>query len=1771
MAAPNSPTSNPASLNAGSVSAPTASSFHAEAPADRHTEQLNRQQSIYFRLKATNPSGTYKFANSHSLCVALLPQLGILPSLSSTGLFAAGKICLTIAKLARSSARCFLYTASFLLNSPEGTQMGSPTDIVQLLLRAQAIEDAKDKNNGVLRGFLFDIPIITPTGRKESASRVTFSYDIEPLLGYTTIDFQVKVPPSISIGPAEDFALLISQLITPRTASNEADYLKVTLQDRLRFANFCKPQRVFSTIHGDHMDELMNGTFLLNLDEPDARDVFILQHLVFGAFFGIDPRFGAHQQFQLYIPVLHDHKQLAKRPAALREAIDNIKCNSAIIRLLPAKPLRNRSKLTDASTSETEAESAFLENISRRSEALDLLSAVPSEHSLGTLCFPSLRDPSFTHVLCIPQAEIVTDPLDIATVTAAVLQTGLPTAHWTDPPADLDIISLPTNLHLPCIALPITEIKPLSLPIAAHDDVRTHCMRFQEGNCNRGVHCPYGRHEILREISSAAPVRYNEMPKRLQKLPIALVASPVARRRSQMASENAGNAQIDALFKLSKSKSKSMNAEPIIASDGLAKNNLNFGNKMRIVCQNSFSALNHSQLLSEIIPPATPAVLDDAIGAPTAANTPAPKDDVRCIPDLAPKSDHCYTPITPGVSSAIKLPSRATLPAASIAPAIILGSIMSSAAPQNSPDARNAPPANDTVAAKPYAALVALETVVAATLTALVAPANTVSPSVEGPFEGVHCNEDRATLNALAVRLAASPRSPNFSLLLEFLYKPTETPITIHSHESWPPFVHTLQFRQLDYGTSFNRFWCDELSLTCDMITSKEASEDNRCLLLHLGIAMNIHPFGLQLAFRARALNLLRSIPYENDRSELQAIHLDSLFDMIRNVSSSSSNSFLDSSILLSCWPLELENYCVIIWNERAALWQIFNPAPCVANVQPYLHRSRPLKEIVLHLSSVHYTLLRYDQGSLFEKLTKHMWACEKNCCTPCPPYRVAVTEPMSFLCVNRGFHESPVAHTSSWVEAAEPFSIRQYTIPFFCDFPLSVLSPVLIQHSALPHQVIHTPPLNSVERRFYFLFPQPCKRSGYFHDCCGSNGNCHCGSASNELTLCACSYCDWRWDEDSLSHCTPLTICAYESVLNRLPCLMETWLSNSDTSTEAHPIWHLILERLTTMIRTLQRHHYKNLSPNRRNNLTTILHSVTVIIIRTRTFFSNSLAADANKMYIRHCNQLLSFCEISIERFLLPQSQNVDSSNSSSPSRIDSADSSTHSSPPDVILNSNEIRDSIQSLCSDDIPMVYGHQQTIDEAFSAAMEHAKGFFFMATERLHTITLQNKPIALLQLATLKTCLTTTADNVRDCCTGISTTPLKYRLSLDQAMRHANGIGFLNSELDDLIALVVISPFSPAPAISKNGKVSARVNGQFCASRTSTLFPEKICERVFAALQNLSQALSQRHDDETFIDLDVRSTSATPHDAFEDTTSGEDYGASQLADDEQETLRLRKSATSSASVFNAEAFNADGSQHSDSALSKNDPSQNDSDRQFVHDSLESRTDNPRALLFRQELCKDRAPSAAPGVRSFTKSESITSLGGHCSKGHVINRRAVMKIGKTQDCSFCMKSCPNDIFSCCCYLEYACLQCLTDVLTHPAPPRCTLPRCLGACLLRVIGCSRVCHIGQHTIPGSTPSWQCCSYACKYAVCVQCNASSVRNQAQHNHNDPEQERSQSVPRLCNRNSSSSTVALVDDTVIVSTRPPRSSSLSSAHSSSRANAKILRGTPAPMPANRL
>jgi hypothetical protein len=517
---------NPAIKVAVSAAAPAGPTFDAGTQAG--TSTFPKPQLLYFRLKAiqspTSVASTFKFPSSNTLCPILLQQLSTIPCLNDTGLFTAGKIQIMISKHASDSSRSFLYTAALSTPSTPGS-LGS---IADLILSAQDVINAESPTT---KGFLFSFPIITPQGTISSPTRCCFAYDRNLLLSLTTVDFQLKIPTSISISPAADFALLVAQLITPPAAMPEADYLAATLADRTRFEGFCREPKNISSKYGDYIDELLSGTFTLNFEDPDSRDVYIWSRLIFASIFGLDPRFGNHQQFHLYIPILNDSRQLDRRPLPMKNAVSRLKSNHDIIALLPSKPLRNRPKPSEASTSESECETLFLENIGRRAEALLLLPPVPPFDTLLALQYIPLNDITFTHVLKIPAAPLAV--IIPAASPSAIIESNSSAAlapHEQDLPLPFDCKTPPPTSvsqsftyslhphprsHHPSASLRLGKLDatatskdpaqitlngfppPPSLSVMASETFRGEgkrdilCIKFSEFRCQKGSHCPY--------------------------------------------------------------------------------------------------------------------------------------------------------------------------------------------------------------------------------------------------------------------------------------------------------------------------------------------------------------------------------------------------------------------------------------------------------------------------------------------------------------------------------------------------------------------------------------------------------------------------------------------------------------------------------------------------------------------------------------------------------------------------------------------------------------------------------------------------------------------------------------------------------------------------------------------------------------------------------------------------------------------------------------------------------------------------------------------------------------------------------------------------------------------------------------------------------------------------------------------------------------------------------------------------------------------------------
>ncbi len=57
--------------------------------------------------------------------------------------------------------------------------------------------------------------------------------------------------------------------------------------------------------------------------DPAARDTTLLRFFIFATFFELDPRFGSHHRYKLYIPLLSDAMQLKHKPAIISEIVND--------------------------------------------------------------------------------------------------------------------------------------------------------------------------------------------------------------------------------------------------------------------------------------------------------------------------------------------------------------------------------------------------------------------------------------------------------------------------------------------------------------------------------------------------------------------------------------------------------------------------------------------------------------------------------------------------------------------------------------------------------------------------------------------------------------------------------------------------------------------------------------------------------------------------------------------------------------------------------------------------------------------------------------------------------------------------------------------------------------------------------------------------------------------------------------------------------------------------------------------------------------------------------------------------------------------------------------------------------------------------------------------------------------------------------------------------------------------------------------------------------
>lgn len=114
-----------------------------------------------------------------------------------------------------------------------------------------------------------------------------------------------------------------------------------------------------------------------------------------------------------------------------------------------------------------------------------------------------------------------------------------------------------------------------------------------------------------------------------------------------------------------------------------------------------------------------------------------------------------------------------------------------------------------------------------------------------------------------------------------------------------------MNFERYDYSITYNEFMTcqhigEDLSVFDECPSAKESC---RCFFLHLGVAVNVHPFLLQLQFRQACRSLLS----ESTASERFIFFSDAAQTVL------SPGRFVDFSILSAVWPEPLKNCRILL------------------------------------------------------------------------------------------------------------------------------------------------------------------------------------------------------------------------------------------------------------------------------------------------------------------------------------------------------------------------------------------------------------------------------------------------------------------------------------------------------------------------------------------------------------------------------------------------------------------------------------------------------------------------------------------------------------------------------------------------------------------------------------------------------------------------------------------------------------------------------------------
>jgi hypothetical protein len=863
--------------------------------------------------------------------------------------------------------------------------------------------------------------------------------------------------------------------------------------------------------------------------------------------------------------------------------------------------------------------------------------------------------------------------------------------------------------------------------------------------------------------------------------------------------------------------------------------------------------------------------------------------------------------------------------------------------------------------------------------------------------------------------------------------------------------IQSFAFEQLDYGISYKPFW-DSIHLQDALLSSVNATESNRCFFLHLGMKTETHPFALQYAFRQRAAKILICCSHDmpsDELSTLKELYLPPLTDVC---SKPEFSSMVDANILLACWPLEWKNFRIIIWNKNAKKWSIYEPFPDDDNL-----------EIILRFSSNHFTLLRYKYGSVNGRLRlMRSNSVNPDDMFPTHGYSVDIYDPDSFACANPVIL-CDVQDDCEFIKALkEPFSIGTILSPFYHAFSVRTI-PSLKESMAKPQW----PPMNREERSLISHFPQPCKKSGYFHSCCGSDGNCMCGLPDTYTgpIPCADDECYWTFDEDPYHSSHQLPVQAYEHVLGRIAQLVPILSQRfTDAREDKGILIHCVLERLYTIFLSLQASPFSSNTERDASSLKESLNLIKDILspimdaLKGAEYEAPVAGLPEPIQHLQLASNLLSV--IAVAKKTLP-----------------------------VELQSQ------QSTQSEDIPVIASDPKyalEIEDQCLNALNYASFIYSLVSDRILTITDEGKPIAIQQLDALFGKIDFIAGELTRIFRGVNSLTLKRAInvqSLDKAMVFASSLA---SELRKLIELVRDSKF-PAANLALAGKAQRKMSKRAAPKASDhLLIPRKI-------LQSFCESVDSIFEKE-------KAATQTPTDGFATLVDSDSVrSADEKFDDEAATnnaIQQRERAGSKFSRFADEAHNVHSrNANKDSYESDVEESENSEDRAFIDDVKPQRSSTNHRALFAQQVFKDAGvlggSTASPRKISERPLGDDDSIATYCNKGHLV--RTLYKIPRDNAkrhfsnriiCEHCIDTIPYSVpaYSCPCGTKVVCVRCIRAGATYSPPPKCQQCKADLHSTISLTVDSSCCICSRHNARRSY-AWKCSSASCNVVYCEQC----------------------------------------------------------------------------------